>query len=200
MSKGHFMSNGPISYLSNSALRTLSSSTATTSLLKTSLAILRSLSWSILRVSWNARSCSFLISLSFSALQKKLAFLKSNLIETDLEIEKKITCPPSWASPPPAAFSPLPSPCSSMWPVFYFWHWILQDSLNGQITTNVSQMQHLDSKLEEDKDYHMKSLFASMFAGEFTFGSEITLCRALEEKCEIRSCSYLVNRALTSEE
>ena len=95
MSKGHFMSNGPISYLSSSALRTLSSSwrflsssTATTSLLKTSLAILRSLSWSILRVSWNARSCSFLISLSFSALQKKLAFLKSNLIETDLEIEK----------------------------------------------------------------------------------------------------------------
>ena len=58
-------------------------------------------------------------------------------------------------------------------------------------------MQHL----EEDKDYHhMKSLFVSMFAGEFTFGSEITLCRALEEKCEIRSCSYLVNRALTSEE
>ena len=57
-------------------------------------------------------------------------------------------------------------------------------------------MQHL----EEDKDYHMKSLLASMFAGEFTFGSEITLRRALEEKCEIRSCSYLVNRALTSEE
>ena len=41
---------------------------------------------------------------------------------------------------------------------------------------------------------------ASMFAGELVFGSEMTVIRALEEKCEIRSCSYLVDEALTSEE
>ena len=145
--------------------------------------------------------------------------LKANPI---LQNKTKITCPPSWPSPPPAAFSlppdgdganwnvylcyfsllsnykliPALSACSSTWPVFYFLHWTLQDSLNGKITTIVLQLQHIP----KDKDYFMKSLLASMFAGEFSFGSEMTVCRALEEKCEIRSCSYLINGALTSEE
>ena len=52
--------------------------------------------------------------------------------------------------------------------------------------------------LPKEKDYPSKSLLASMFAGELVFGSEMTVIRALEEKCEIRSCSYLVDEALTS--
>ena len=38
----------------------------------------------------------------------------------------------------------------------------------------------------------MKSLLASMLAGEFTFGSEMIFCRALQNKCEICSCSHLI--------
>ena len=46
--------------------------------------------------------------------------------------------------------------------------------------------------IPKDRDYRMKSWLASMLAGEFSLGSAMTDTRALQEKCKIMSCRYLI--------
>ena len=46
--------------------------------------------------------------------------------------------------------------------------------------------------IPKDRDYRMKSWLASMLAGEFSLGSAMTDTKALQEKCKIMSCRYLI--------